>query len=122
LRSWESFHFAIKSAAESGIKHILFYQGIAERVFQKIWGRFSYEKNVVLLDPPREGCHASFLDYLISCGERIIRIFYVSCDPACLAKDLKILSEGGFRVKEIIPFDMFPKTGHIETLAVIGRE
>lgn len=118
----ESFHFAVKSAAESEIEHILFYQGIAERVFPKIWDRFSYERNVVLLDPPREGCHSSLLDFLASCGERIVRIFYVSCDPPCLAKDLKILTEGGFGLKEIIPFDMFPKTGHIETLAVLEQE
>jgi tRNA/tmRNA/rRNA uracil-C5-methylase (TrmA/RlmC/RlmD family) len=121
-RCKESFRFAVKNVTESGIGQALFYQGAAEKIFPKVWSRFSYERNVVLLDPPRGGCHPSLLDFLTGLKERMTGIFYVSCDPACLAKDLKVLSGGGFPIKKIIPFDMFPKTRHIETLAILGRE
>ena len=115
----EAFRFAVKNVKESGVSHAMFYEGFAEKTLPRVWKKFLYQKNIVLLDPPREGCDRFLLDFLARSKERVLKLFYVSCDPACLSKDLKILTEGGFELEEIVPFDMFPKTKHIETLAIL---
>jgi 23S rRNA (uracil1939-C5)-methyltransferase len=73
--------------------------------------------DVVLLDPPRAGADEV-------CGElasfhHFEAIVYVSCDPACLGRDLKALTAGGWEVDSLTMFDMFPRTGHLETIAVL---
>jgi len=73
----------------------------------------------VFLDPPRKGCDERVLAAIVS--RRIPAIWYLSCDPATLARDLKFLAAKGYRPGEIQPFDMFPQTGHIETLALLAR-
>lgn len=72
-----------------------------------------------LVDPPRTGLHPTALDALI--GARPMRIAYVSCDPATLARDTKRLIEAGYRLERAVPVDMFPQTYHVETLAVFDR-
>ena len=56
------------------------------------------------------------LNFLIESKRRIEKVLYVSCDPTHLARDLKVLKNGGFIIEEVIPFDMFPRTKHIEVL------
>ncbi len=73
--------------------------------------------DIVILNPPRKGCDPRVLDKLIAAPPRAIA--YISCHPATLARDLKILSEGGLNVKSVTPFDMFPQTSHVETLSLI---
>ena len=73
--------------------------------------------DTVVLDPPRKGCSKELL-YTVAkdfCPERLV---YVSCDPATLARDIKILSELGYYLKEYTPFDLFPRTSHVETAAL----
>jgi 23S rRNA (uracil1939-C5)-methyltransferase len=72
--------------------------------------------DVVLLDPPREGA-ASCLDSLIQIAPS--RIIYVSCDPATLARDVKVLAKRGYQLKRAVPFDMFPQTAHVETVTLL---
>ena len=67
----------------------------------------------VVLDPPRAGCSPQVLRSLVSL--RPSPLVYVSCDPGTLARDLCVLSQGGYRVEEIQPVDLFPHTAHIET-------
>ncbi len=70
--------------------------------------------SAVVLDPPRKGVDT---DSLLSVAEhKIPQILYVSCNPMTLVRDIKILIEKGYKVKEITPFDMFPQTWHIETV------
>lgn len=75
--------------------------------------------DVIVLDPPRAGCEASLLEAIIKSD--IPRIVYVSCDPATLARDMAALS-GEYTVKSVETVDMFPMTGHIETVALMLRE
>ncbi len=76
--------------------------------------------DVVVVDPPRSGMHASVIDELRALAPR--RIVYVSCNPATQARDLKLLChEDLFKLEEVRPVDMFPHTFHIESVAALSR-
>jgi 23S rRNA (uracil1939-C5)-methyltransferase len=75
--------------------------------------------DAVVLDPPRAGMKKEALDALISLNAP--RIVYVSCDPATLARDARLLCNGGYALAYAQPLDMFPQTRHVETVAVFMR-
>ena len=75
--------------------------------------------DAAILDPPRKGADEKLLDALIRAG--IPSLSYVSCDPATLARDIKHLTAGGYRLQWAQPVDMFPWTGHVETAAQLSR-
>ncbi len=78
------------------------------------------ENSVVLLDPPRAGCSAQVVRALSQ--QKLQRIVYLSCNPAALARDLKLFQQfGAWKVIQIQPFDMFPQTDHIEILVELSR-
>ena len=68
---------------------------------------------MLFLDPPRKGCDEVTLDAIAR--SRIPSLWYLSCDPATLARDSKFLVAKGYRLGTVQPFDMFPQTGHVET-------
>jgi 23S rRNA (uracil1939-C5)-methyltransferase len=72
------------------------------------------EADVVFLDPPRKGCEEVVLNAIAQA--RVRNVWYLSCDAATLARDLKFLVSNGYRLGVVQPFDMFPQTGHVETL------
>ena len=97
--------------------------GLAAHGFQESATRFlqravknGQKYDVVLLDPPREGA-AACLEPLIKLTPP--RIVYVSCDPATLARDVKVLRKHNYELKRAVPFDMFPQTAHVETVALL---
>jgi 23S rRNA (uracil1939-C5)-methyltransferase len=72
------------------------------------------------VDPPRKGCDEICLSTML--GMRPERIVYISCDSATLARDLKILCEGGYKLDRIRPFDLFPHSGHVETVVQLSQQ
>ena len=76
--------------------------------------------DTVILDPPRKGCAPGLLHTLASMGPE--RVVYVSCDPATLARDLKVLAGLGYELGAVQPVDMFPGTAHVETVVLIQRK
>jgi 23S rRNA (uracil1939-C5)-methyltransferase len=80
----------------------------------------SLDFDVVVLDPPREGCRPSSIDRLVTQYEPS-RIVYVSCDPESLARDLRQITRFRYAIDSMQPVDMFPHTPHIETVAVLSR-
>ena len=76
--------------------------------------------DVVILDPPRAGCHPDVLRAVQAFGPE--RIVYVSCNPATLARDLALLCEDKYAVKVVQPVDMFPSTMHVECVVLIERQ
>ena len=80
----------------------------------------AHEKcDVVFMDPPRSGSDEKFLSSLIKMSPK--RVVYISCGPDSLARDLKILTSGGYTVQKIQPVDMFPHTEHVETVCLLSK-
>ena len=75
--------------------------------------------DVVVLDPPRSGCQPQALASLIEMAPS--RVAYISCDAETLGRDLKILCQGGYKLDEVVPLDMFPQTHHVECVALLSR-
>jgi 23S rRNA (uracil1939-C5)-methyltransferase len=76
--------------------------------------------DIVFLDPPRKGSDEATLDAIAAAG--VDNVWYLSCNPATLARDLHALDLKGYRPGIVQPFDMFPQTGHVETLVTLHRE
>ena len=76
--------------------------------------------DVVILDPPRKGCGEALVQTIGSMSPD--RVVYVSCDPATLARDLQYFEAAGYRTIEVTPVDMFPRTAHVETVALLSKK
>ena len=76
--------------------------------------------DVVIIDPPRKGTTPELIRELARRG--VPRVVYVSCDPETLARDCALFRANGYAVGEVQPVDMFPRTGHVETVVLLSRE
>ncbi|MDT2236203.1 hypothetical protein P7H16_08015 [Paenibacillus larvae] len=74
---------------------------------------------MIVVDPPRKGCDAVLLDTILRL--RPERVVYVSCNASTLARDLRVLEDGGYRTVEVQPVDMFPHTVHVECVVLMSR-
>lgn len=109
---------AVSGARKNGISNIKFYQADAGEFMVKLANE-GQKMDVVLLDPPRSGSDEKFLSSLTKLAPE--RVVYVSCNPETLARDLKYLCGKGYRMVKGKAFDMFPMTGHVETVVLMSK-
>ncbi len=105
---------AKRNAVLNGFTNTYFEAGPAEEVIPR-WYKEGKEADVLVVDPPRKGCDEALLKTILE--QRPKRVVYVSCNPATLARDLRILEDGGYQTQEIQPVDMFPHSTHCEAVA-----
>ena len=110
---------AIVNAKLNGLKNCWFTAGDAGEYMQRMV-QDGHRPDVVFLDPPRAGSDERFLRSLLKAAPE--RVVYVSCDPETLARDLKVLTAGGYQVRRIQPMDMFPWTEHVECVVKLSRQ
>lgn len=109
---------ARKNAAFNGIANAEFFCGDATQAAKQLRedGRLP---DVVVLDPPRKGCAPGLVDTVREMSPQ--RIVYVSCDPATLARDLKLFTGAGYQPEVLTPVDLFPRTAHVESVVLMSR-
>ena len=110
-----SCEWARKNAAANGITNVEFLTASAEAIFDSI--AFPAAETTVVIDPPRKGCTPEFIAQLVKFAPA--RVVYVSCDPATQVRDLKQLSESGYTLEDVQPFDLFPHTRHLECVMTL---
>lgn len=99
------------------ISNCTFHEGIVERLLKRV----SMENvRTAVVDPPRAGLSGKAISLLLKSA--VPRIVYVSCNPASLARDVRIFQDNGYRLATVAPFDMFPHTAHLETVSVLDRK
>lgn len=116
---------AIFNAENNGITNAKFYTGDAKGTesllsnAEKELGR-KISPNVVILDPPRSGCAKELVEYVAKLAPE--RIVYVSCNPTTLARDVKIFNSFNYYCDNVKAFDLFPLTGHVESVVCLTRQ
>lgn len=101
-------------ANAAGLDNVRLIEGVAEEILPSL-----DRADVVIIDPPRQGCAPGVVDALIRNPPR--RLIYVACEPATLARDIRRLVERGYHLVEAQPIDLFPQTYHIETVALLQK-
>ncbi|MBR2109117.1 MAG: 23S rRNA (uracil(1939)-C(5))-methyltransferase RlmD [Ruminococcus sp.] len=114
---------AVKDARENarinGVNNAEFICGDASFAADEL-GKNGLKPDVVVLDPPRKGCGEELCKTVAEMSPE--RVVYVSCDPETLARDLKTFDELGYKTQEITPVDLFSRTAHIESVALLKAE
>ncbi len=107
---------ARKNAEQNGIKNALFYAEDASVLVPKLIEN-GENPDIVILDPPRKGSDEKTLSAIVSAKPK--RIVYISCNPATLARDLRVLEDNGYKTNYVCGVDMFSQTMHIESIALL---
>ena len=110
---------AKENAKRNAITNAEFFVGKAEEVLPEKYEQEGIYADVIVVDPPRKGCDEACLDTMLKM--RPERIVYVSCDSATMARDVKILCEGGYELKKVRPVDQFGHTVHVETVCLLSK-
>ncbi|MBE5964847.1 MAG: 23S rRNA (uracil(1939)-C(5))-methyltransferase RlmD [Lachnospira sp.] len=116
---------AIKDAKENAklnnITNAEFFVGASEEVLPAYYNKHKDEyADVIVVDPPRKGCDEKLLDTIVKMAPK--KVVYVSCDSATMARDIKYLSENGYKLEKVCPVDQFPHTCHVESVAVMHQQ
>ena len=123
VRGVEIIPAAIDNARENAklnhMENLEFFVGKAEEVLPREYEKNGTYADVIVVDPPRKGCDAHLLDTILKMNPS--RVVYVSCDSATLARDLRYLCDGGYKLEKVCPVDMFPNTVSIETVCCLSR-
>lgn len=115
----EAVEDARRNALINDIRNAEFEVGKAEEVLPA-WQKQGIRADVIVVDPPRKGCDEALLETILQMKPK--RVVYVSCNPSTLARDLRILEDGGYRTVEVQPVDMFPHTVHVECVILMVRK
>ena len=114
----EAVENARQNAAVNHIENGEFFCGDAAEAAQMLASR-GERPDVIVLDPPRKGCSPDLVRTVAEFEPE--RIVYISCDPATLARDLKLFAQLGYPPVEAAPVDMFPGTAHVETVVLLSK-
>ena len=107
-----------ENAALNELQNVTFFhENLEEDVIRQAWAKHGFDK--ILLDPARAGA-PGVMAHIIKLAPR--RVVYVSCNPATLARDSEALLQAGYRVQRLAMLDMFPHTGHLESIVLFERE
>ncbi|MBQ7032971.1 MAG: 23S rRNA (uracil(1939)-C(5))-methyltransferase RlmD [Clostridia bacterium] len=115
----EAIADAKKNAVRNGIRNAEFYAGDAFEATETLLQN-GETADVAVVDPPRKGCSPQLLETLLAMHPE--KILYISCNPATLARDVKFLTENGYACGTVYPYDLFPQTGHVETVVLLQRQ
>ncbi|MNW33616.1 23S rRNA (uracil-C(5))-methyltransferase RlmCD [compost metagenome] len=115
----EAIEDARSNAQLNELRNVHFEVGASEDVIPR-WKEEGITADVIVVDPPRKGCDPRLLDTILEMKPE--RVVYVSCNPSTLARDLRILEDGGYRTVEVQPVDMFPHTVHVECCSLLVRK
>ena len=130
----EAVKDAKNNARENGIQNIRFVNMDATEYMQRALADIERRKNgveasadaevieapdVLMMDPPRSGSTPEFINAVVEL--KIPRVVYVSCGPDTLARDLLLFQKKGYMVQRVVPVDMFPNTGHVETVVLMSK-
>ncbi|MFR2773891.1 MAG: 23S rRNA (uracil(1939)-C(5))-methyltransferase RlmD [Clostridium sp.] len=110
---------AVQNAKRNEIKNIEFYCNDAGRFMSRMAAQ-GEKLDVVFMDPPRSGSTEEFIHSVAEAGPR--KVVYISCGPETLARDLKIFARNGYRAREAWGVDLFPWTGHVETVVLLSHK
>lgn len=109
---------AKNNASNNNVKNAEFYCGDAGEIAHSLAEK-GIKPNVIITDPPRKGCDEQTLSSIIKMSPE--RIVMISCNPATAARDCAYLSENGYSVKKARAVDLFPRTGHVETVVLMSK-
>lgn len=115
----EAIENAKRNALQNGAHNARFFCGDATAAAAKLRSE-GVAPDVIVVDPPRKGLTPELIDTIVQMSPK--RVVYVSCDPATMARDLKLFTEQNCSVKEITPVDMFPRTSHCESVCLMSYE
>ena len=91
-----------------------------EEVLPEKYDKEQIRADVICVDPPRKGLSSDVIEAVVTMQPE--RLVYVSCDPATLARDIHLFEERGYHVQKVETVDLFPRTAHVETVALLQRE
>ena len=115
----EAIEDARKNAQLNYMENVEFFVGKAEDVLPEQYEKNKVYADVIVVDPPRKGCDETLLNTMITMLPK--RIVYVSCDPATLARDVKVLCGNGYEIEKVQVVDQFAHTAHVETVVLLTR-
>ena len=109
---------AKENARANGIENARFICCDADKVQSQL-EEMAFKPDVVVVDPPRKGLNADTIEALARFAPR--RIVYVSCDPATLGRDVALLKDRGYQVKNAMAADLFPRCAHVESIVCLSK-
>ena len=110
---------ARENARLNHMENVEFFVGKAEEVLPEQYERNQIYADVIVVDPPRKGCDEKCLETIVKMSPN--RVVYVSCNSSTLARDVKYLEERGYRTERVRCVDMFPHSGHVETVVLLSK-